>query len=365
MRVLLTLDGVGGVLTYAAELIAGLSGAGVEVAAVSFGRPLSGEQVGRLRGAGAFAVHDSGLALEWEPDPWDDLARAGDLLAELVERHEVDVVHAGAYFPGALELGVPVIVVAHSCVLSWWRAVHGEAAPPDWARYRAVVGAGLAGAEAVIAPTQAMAAALRAEYGAPAHRSVEVIANASSAPLHDPAAPREAVALAAGRMWDAAKNLGVLEAVAARVIFPLLVAGEPARPGPSQEPAGSGPVRLGLLDPETLRRRRESAAVFVAPARYEPFGLAILEAARSGDALVLGDIASLRELWDGAARFVAPDDAEAIAWQITDLLEHPGRRLNLARAAQTRALGYGRERMVGAHLALLHRLVSPRERTLT
>ena len=34
------------------------------------------------------------------------------------------------------------------------------------------------------------------------------------------------------------------------------------------------------------------------PARYEPFGLSILEAALSGCALVLGDLPSLRELWD-------------------------------------------------------------------
>ncbi len=36
------------------------------------------------------------------------------------------------------------------------------------------------------------------------------------------------------------------------------------------------------------------------PARYEPFGLSVLEAALSGCALVLGDIPSLRE--SGATR---------------------------------------------------------------
>ena len=39
--------------------------------------------------------------------------------------------------------------------------------------------------------------------------------------------------------------------------------------------------------------------------RFEPFGLAVLEAARAGCALVLSDIATFRELWDGAALFVA------------------------------------------------------------
>jgi hypothetical protein len=47
----------------------------------------------------------------------------------------------------------------------------------------------------------------------------------------------------------------------------------------------------------------------VLPARYEPFGLSVLEAALSGCALVPGDIASLRGNWDGVAEFVCPDDA--------------------------------------------------------
>ena len=41
------------------------------------------------------------------------------------------------------------------------------------------------------------------------------------------------------------------------------------------------------------------ASIYALPARYEPFGLSILEAALSGAALVLGDIPSLREVWGG------------------------------------------------------------------
>ena len=52
-------------------------------------------------------------------------------------------------------------------------------------------------------------------------------------------------------------------------------------------------------------------AVFVSPALYEPFGLAVLEAAQAGCALVLSDIPTFRELWDGVALFVAPVIARA------------------------------------------------------
>ena len=79
------------------------------------------------------------------------------------------------------------------------------------------------------------------------------------------------------------------------------------------------------------------AAVFAAPARYEPFGLGILEAALSGCALVLGDIASLRELWDGAAEFVDPDDPQALAAALDALAHAPGWCTHLAGRARRRA----------------------------
>ncbi len=54
---------------------------------------------------------------------------------------------------------------------------------------------------------------------------------------------------------------------------------------------------VGRLGPEEMREQYARAAIFAHPARYEPFGLSVLEAALSGCALVLGDISSLRELW--------------------------------------------------------------------
>ncbi|MFL5224058.1 MAG: glycosyltransferase, partial [Microvirga sp.] len=71
--------------------------------------------------------------------------------------------------------------------------------------------------------------------------------------------------------------------------------------------------------------------------RYEPFGLAVLEAAQAGCALVLSDIPTLRELWDGAALFVAADDDAAIAAAIRDLVADPRRRARLGVAARARS----------------------------
>jgi glycosyltransferase involved in cell wall biosynthesis len=80
-----------------------------------------------------------------------------------------------------------------------------------------------------------------------------------------------------------------------------------------------------------------SAGVFVGPSLYEPFGLAVAEAARAARPLVLSDIPTYRELWGDAALYVAPGDAEALAATINCLAADPMLRRMLGRAAQVRA----------------------------
>jgi glycosyltransferase involved in cell wall biosynthesis len=93
--------------------------------------------------------------------------------------------------------------------------------------------------------------------------------------------------------------------------------------------------------------------VFAAPARYEPFGLAILEAARAGCSRVLGDIPSLRELWDGAARFVDPGDPRTLRAALQEALVSP-------RPATDRAARYPLEAMAAGHQALYEELAEAR-----
>ncbi|PUE89089.1 hypothetical protein C7T87_25825, partial [Xanthomonas hortorum pv. hederae] len=70
---------------------------------------------------------------------------------------------------------------------------------------------------------------------------------------------------------------------------------------------------LGALSPTDLQQRLRLASIFCAPSLYEPFGLGVLEAAQAGCALVLADIPTFRELWEGAALFVSPQDDAALA----------------------------------------------------
>lgn len=350
----MTADTVGGVFTHAVDLCAGLSAAGVDVVLVTFGRLMSPEQRARVAGAGVSEVHETDLALEWMDEPWADLAAAEELMLELVSRHRPDVVHLNGYALGAAPFPVPTLVAGHSCVCSWWEAVHGDQPPPSWDRYRSAVGAGLAAADAVVAPSATMLAALRRWYGPLPARAL-AIPNGSS--YAGPAAPagKRAVIVAAGRLWDEAKNVRALLAVAARPALRgrILIAGEGA-----PDDGADGVEVLGQLAPGALAEVRRGAAVFAAPARYEPFGLGILEAARDRCALVLGDIPSLREIWEDAAVYVDPTDDEALARALELLLADPVRTARLGERAHRRGNLYSVPAMTRAYRGMYDRLAA-------
>lgn len=365
--VLMTADTIGGVWTYALELIAALRPLGVEVALATMGAPLRPAQVRALAGLRHLALFESEYALEWMTDPWDDVDEAGAWLRELAARVRPDVVHVNGYAHAALPFGVPAVVVAHSCVCSWHRAVRGSDAGPEWDEYRRRAAAGLRAAAAVVAPTAAILREIldALEVDLPGR----VIPNGRRLDVRE--VPKEPFVLAAGRLWDEAKGLADLEACAARVSWPIRVAGALALPGldaaprprtPSQPPVPSLPPaleRLGELDPAALAARMARASIYAHPARYEPFGLAIVEAALAGCALVLADLPSLREVWGGDACYVPPRDPDALAAMIETLITDPLRRAALAERARSRARALTPARMAAAYGALYAELVEP------
>lgn len=355
MRALMTADTLGGVFTHALDLAAGLRGQDVEVVLATFGRRLTAEQRARVAAAGVERVIDTGLALEWMEDPWADVAAGQELLLELERREAPDIVHLNAYAAGAAPWRAPVLVAGHSCVLSWWQAVHGRPAPPDWERYRRAVAAGIAGADAVTAPSEAMLAELRRLYG-PLPAGSRAIPNGSSYSGAATAPAKRPVVISAGRLWDEAKNVAALVEAARRpgLRGRVWLAGEGAV-------AGEDAVRwLGALAPADLARVRRPAAVYAAPARYEPFGLGILEAARDRCALVLGDIPSLREIWGDAAVYVDPGDAGRLGRVLEALLADPAGAARLGERARRRAARHTVAAMVAAYRSLYAGLVAGR-----
>ncbi|MBX6365260.1 MAG: glycosyltransferase family 4 protein, partial [Gemmatimonadetes bacterium] len=282
--------------------------------------------------------------LEWMPEPEPGLSRSADALWELAARAAPDVIHLNQYVYGALDLGAPKLVVAHSDVVGWWHAVKARPPPEDawFRRYRAWVRRGLEGADARVAPSAWMARRVEELYGV---GGVRVVHNARSAGAYlRPVGPRRARVVAAGRLWDEGK--GVLDLVAAAPqlagLAEVVVAGEARHPGGGRDfPTDAPAVRwAGRLPERRLAALLGGAAVYAATSRYEPFGLAPLEAALAGCALVTSDIPTFRELWDGCALFYPPGDTVALAAALRSLLGDEARRRALAAAGQARALAW-------------------------
>jgi glycosyltransferase involved in cell wall biosynthesis len=271
--------------------------------------------------------------LDWMVPEGTALDKGTEILTSLARDWAADVLHLNlpsqAY---GLAEGCPVVVASHSCVPTWWRAVQGRDLPAAWAWQVQRNQAGFRRADAVVVPSRSHGGALTAVYGALPH--LHVIHNATAVEPAD--GPKESIVLSAGRWWDPAKNGAVLDAAAASVTWPVVLAGPLS--GPNGQHAEFRNVRTAgaLAHAEVLDLMRRSA-IFAAPSRYEPFGLAVVEAAMSGAALVLADIPTFRELWRDTALFVSPDDSSAWSRAIAELAEDKTLRERLATEARARA----------------------------
>lgn len=362
LRALMTADAVGGVWSYALELAEGLGRlGGVEVILATMGEPPSPAQRQAAARLHNVRLCESRYKLEWMDDPWDDVEAAGEWLLELEARERPDVIHLNGYCHGALPWRAPVLMVAHSCVCSWFAAVRGEPAPRAWDAYRRAVARGLHRAGAVAAPSAFMLDALREHYGFSGAGAV--IHNGRAAPDFAPN-EKEPLIFTAGRLWDEAKNAATLDAAARLIPWPVFAAGGVQSPGGGAA-ALDHLLHLGRLAPADVAEWMGRAMVYAHPALYEPFGLTPLEAALAGCALVLGDIPSLREVWGAAALFVPPRDARALAAALERVMSDAALRRECAQRARARALELNPQRMIRQYLALYRDLLNAENRTLS
>jgi glycogen synthase len=353
LNVLMTADAAGGVWTYVSALAAALPPEAATVTVALMGPPADAADRARIEALPHARLHHRPYRLEWMPDPWNDVDRAAAWLLELARDTRADLVHVNGYAHAAVAFDVPALLVAHSCVCSWWRAVKGERAPAEWNEYRRRVRAGLARAAVVAAPTSSMLRALRDEYGF--DRDAILIPNGLPQ-RPDNHVPKEAFALIAGRLWDEAKNFKALDAIAAALPWPIVAAG--SLDGPDGLKGTPRCLQyLGHLMPAVLASWMDRAAIYALPARYEPFGLSVLEAAQAGCALVLADIPSLREVWGDAAVYVAPDAPDAWRVALASVMEGAALRRALQHAARRRARQYTDRRMAARYLSIYRRLV--------
>lgn len=339
MRILMTTDTIGGVWTFTKELSAGLLANGCSVALVSLGRMPSAAQqvwadVQRDRWGSRFWYLASDTPLEWMEENARAFGDAEPRLLEIADRFGAELVLSSQFCFGAVGCDLPRIVVAHSDVLSWAEACRPRGLQPsEWLKtYFKLVAKGLRRADAVVAPTRWMLDAVAANFSLPTERVI--IANGRGVAPTVLNRQRKLQAVTAGRTWDEAKNLKVL--ANARSPMPVLIAGEIEHESARFCGDGNQAKLLGSLDEQELLDLFRSSAIYICTSIYEPFGLAPLEAALCGCAVVANDIPSLREVWDKGALFF--NDVESLS----NLLTLMSRDEEQLRAAQERSIARAR-----------------------
>lgn len=345
-RVLMTADAVGGVWTYALDLAEGLGRAGVSTSLVVLGPSPSSAQLAAAEAISSVEVVDTQLPLDWTARESAEVMESAAAIRGLARGLGVDLIHLNS--PALAALGgfsAPVVGACHSCLATWWGAVKDSPLPEDFRWRSRLLWKGLHACDALIAPTRAFAQETARAYDVAAPQCVW---NGRTAIAAGPLA-REEIVFTSGRLWDEGKNAGVLEAAAAKMAAPLYAAGPLA--GPNGATASlPGLQTLGALSPQAVADWLRRSAVYVSAARYEPFGLGVLEAAQAGCALVLSDIPTFRELWRDAAVFIDPDDAAGFARACDALVGDPAERAAWGRRAKTRAAHYSATAMTEATL---------------
>ncbi|GGB27117.1 glycosyl transferase [Sphingomonas metalli] len=333
-RLLMTADSVGGVWQYAIDLADALA-RDHDVVIAHLGPAPDTAQRAALAARTSIRLVETGQRLDWLASDSAAVRAAARGVAELAQAIDADIVQLNSpALAGAYRFDRPVVAVDHGCVATWWDAVRPGEAPPAAMRWHVeLVGQGLRAADCVVTPTAAYGEAVRRCYALP---FAPLAVHNGRTRLTRPEGVPTRRAFTAGRLWDAAKSTPLLDAVAARLPIPFVAA------GPATAPYGEAVTldhlcHLGTLGEHGLARQLAQRPVFVSAARFEPFGLAVLEAASAGCPLVLSDIPAFRELWDGAAHFVAGEAPDDWARAIMALADDPHEAAWLGQAAAARA----------------------------
>jgi glycogen synthase len=363
MHLLVTADTVGGVWTYTQELVTGLTLRGHEITLVSFGKLPSSGQTLWMASLPTLDYRPTEFRLEWMEHAERDIAESMEYLRSVVDEIKPDLLHLSQFAYGALQVEVPRIVVAHSDVLSWWLSVHNDVAPSNaWLNwYRDIVANGLRGATVVVAPSKSMLSHLHLNFAAGAQSIV--IPNGRDPRLFNPLRPKIDRVVAVGRLWDQAKQVDLLmqhrHAVPLTVVGPRHTDTEPERAGRPATQSHTDVHFTGALTQAELSALLAESTIYAATSCYEPFGLAPLEAALCGCALIVNDIPTFRELWDDAVLFFDYNDAHSLADQIAFLVSHPDVRQTFAERAYRRALDrFTSSRMLDHYEIMYHEIMS-------
>lgn len=356
MKILMTTDTVGGVWTYVMSLCKCLEHYNVEIHLLSMGGMLSEEQQAQVNAISCICIYQSSFKLEWMQSCERDVQSAREWVAFMYNKIRPDIIHFNNFGQTLGSWNCPVITVYHSCVISWWIAVKGENPPPEWGKYIQAVRNTIEVSDVIVAPSHSMLEQARTANGD--FKNAKVIYNGLDSPS-EYIGEKEYIVLTAGRIWDEAKNIKMLLKTAKHIEWPVYIAG-------NHHISGTPPVSivenvhfLGHLTHKKLQHYMRRASIFVMPAQYEPFGLSVLEAARSSCALILADIPSFREIWGDAAVYFDQNEEVEIQKALQNLIADEELRVQISQRAYERSLDFSAQKMAGNYMQLYEELLMP------
>jgi glycogen synthase len=366
VHVLVTADTMSGSWTYTRELVTGLVTRGVRVTLVSFGEIPLPDQTAWMDLLHGLEYRPTAFRLEWMDEAPNDLPESSEYLANLVREVHPDLLHLHQFCHGDLPVDLPRVVMAHGDLISWTQAVHGcSPRPTRWLKwYRDTIVRGIAAADAVVAPSACMLNTLISTYSRP--RRAAIIYPGRNPIFFNPYVSKDDSVLSIGRMHDAGKQVFLLTQHA--LPFSICIVGSeqtiplPRIPIRADVKVATDQNCVAIRGPQTeaqLRALYSRAAVYAATARYEPLGMAPLDAAFSRCAIVANDIPSFREVWGDAALYFHTNDARSLAETLRQFDTDRALRLAYADRAYTRARErFTTKRMIDDYLDLYRSLVS-------
>ena len=366
MHVLVTTDSITSSWTYARELVTGLVTRGVRVTLVSFGEIPLPNQTSWMDHLHGLDYRPTAFRLEWMHEAEEDLPESSAFLLSLVQELRPDVLHLNQFCYGNLPVDVPRVVMAHGDLITWSQAVHDrpQQTPRSLNWYCRMVLNGLSAADAVVAPSGWMLDRICDCYMQP--RRGEVIFPGRNPIFFNPYVSKDNCVLAVGRLVDAGKQVFLL--TQQQHPLPVCIVGAeqtvpmPRIPIRADVKVATQETSVAIRGPQTdaqLRALYSRASIYAATSRYEPLGMATLEAAFSRCAIVANDIPSYREIWGDAALYFRANDAVSLADNIRLLNEDPAMRRAYAELAYSRARErFTTKRMIDQYLQLYRSLRS-------
>ena len=343
-RVLMTTDALSGAWGQSLELARTLSIFGVSTVLAILGPAPSAEDVIAAQEIPGLVLVEANFRLEWMPDAGEDIERAGSWLLDLEAEFAPDIVHLHGFAHAVLPWRAPSLISIQGCLGTWWPN-RSQGSLFSWSAYPAIVERALRAADAVVTSTGSGMARLQHQYGPLANGRIIPIGR-NPGDYAETSQENEVIATGM-RRWEDVTNIAALDAIAPSLPWPVINANAPGTEATDPAHAAGGLTRLSS---QRCRSMLSRAAIFALPARAEPLDSLVLEAAYSGCALVLGDIPALREIWNGAAVFVPPEDGQALADELKHLIEDPPRRRVLSRLASRRARKYTAVNMTKRYL---------------